>query len=133
MVKELRSRMRGRRAFVVLTIYLGILALIAYGVYVVIVPSARAQGGFGAPVNASALVGQAIFILLSFFQLLLVLIVVEVVLEVIFISFVIVSLCCHCHCDYGCCEPKCHDCQTDSPRCAFRQSRKSNGPLEPGR
>jgi ABC-type transport system involved in multi-copper enzyme maturation permease subunit len=72
MVKELRSRMRGRRAFVVLTIYLGILALIAYGVYVVIVPSARAQGGFGAPVNASALVGQAIFILLSFFQLLLV-------------------------------------------------------------
>lgn len=72
MVKELRSRMRGRRAFIVLTVYLAILALIAYGVYVVIVPSARAQGGFGAPVNASAMVGQAIFILLSFFQLLLV-------------------------------------------------------------
>lgn len=72
MVKELRSRMRGRRAFVVLTVYLGILALIAYGAYVVIVPSVRAQGGFGGPVNASAMVGQAIFILLSFFQLLLV-------------------------------------------------------------
>jgi ABC-type transport system involved in multi-copper enzyme maturation permease subunit len=72
MVKELRSRMRGRRAFVVLTVYLGILALIAYGAYVVIVPNARAQGGFGGPVNASAMVGQAIFILLSIFQLLLV-------------------------------------------------------------
>jgi ABC-type transport system involved in multi-copper enzyme maturation permease subunit len=72
MVKELRSRMRGRRAFVVLTVYLGILALIAYGAYVVIVPSARAQGEFGSPANASAMVGQAIFILLSFFQLLLV-------------------------------------------------------------
>ncbi len=34
MVKELRSRMRGRRAFIVLTVYLGILALITYGVYV---------------------------------------------------------------------------------------------------
>ena len=72
MVKELRSRMRGRRAFVVLTVYLAILALIAYGAYVVIVPNAQAQGGFGGPVNASAMVGQAIFILLSVFQLLLV-------------------------------------------------------------
>jgi ABC-type transport system involved in multi-copper enzyme maturation permease subunit len=72
MVKELRSRMRGRRAFVVLTVYLAILALIAYGAYVVIVPNARSQGGFGGPVNASAMVGQAIFILLSVFQLLLV-------------------------------------------------------------
>ena len=30
MVKELRSRMRGRRAFILLTVYLGLLALIAY-------------------------------------------------------------------------------------------------------
>ena len=40
MVKELRSRMRGRRAFIVLTIYLGLLALITYGV----VPDRRADG-----------------------------------------------------------------------------------------
>lgn len=75
MVKELRSRFRGRRAFVVLTIYLGVLALIAYGGYAVIAPSARqsAIGGFGvSTVNASATIGTAIFILLSLFQLLLV-------------------------------------------------------------
>jgi ABC-type transport system involved in multi-copper enzyme maturation permease subunit len=77
MVKELRSRFRGRRAFVVITIYLGVLALIAYGGYAVISPSAREQaqfGGFGAVsnINASATIGTAIFILLSLFQLLLV-------------------------------------------------------------
>jgi ABC-2 type transport system permease protein len=77
MVKELRSRMRGRRAFIVLTVYLGILALITYGVYVVVAPSARdmAGGGFGGGfgmANASALIGQSIFTLLSIFQLILV-------------------------------------------------------------
>jgi ABC-type transport system involved in multi-copper enzyme maturation permease subunit len=77
MVKELRSRFRGRRAFVVITIYLGVLALIAYGGYAVVSPSAREQaqfGGFGAVsnINASATIGTAIFILLSLFQLLLV-------------------------------------------------------------
>ena len=77
MVKELRSRMRGRRAFIVLTAYLGILALITYGVYVVVSPDARqaAGGGFGVgfgQANASALIGQAIFSLLSIFQLILV-------------------------------------------------------------
>jgi ABC-2 type transport system permease protein len=78
MVKELRSRMRGRRAFVVLTVYLGILALITYGVYVVIAPTATSNvgvvfggGGFG-QANASALIGQSIFTLLSIFQLILV-------------------------------------------------------------
>ena len=84
--KELRGRFRGRRAFVVLTIYLGVLALIAYGAYVVTAPTARdaAQGaldggidtggaGIGTSMaNASASVGQAIFALLSVFQLLLV-------------------------------------------------------------
>jgi ABC-2 type transport system permease protein len=78
MVKELRSRMRGRRAFVVLTVYLGILALITYGVYVVIAPNAQGMtgggfgGGFGGQANASALIGQSIFTLLSIFQLILV-------------------------------------------------------------
>ena len=80
MVKELRSRFRGRRAFVVLTIYLAILALIAYGVYTVMGPQARSQvaggafGGFGGlnAANASASIGQAIFATLSMFQLLLV-------------------------------------------------------------
>jgi len=77
MVKELRSRMRGRRAFVVLTIYLAILALITYGVYVVVSPDARtaADAGFGVgfgQANASALIGQSIFTVLSIFQLILV-------------------------------------------------------------
>jgi ABC-2 type transport system permease protein len=77
MVKELRSRMRGRRAFVVLTVYLGILALITYGVYVVVEPNAQGVavggfGGFGGQANASALIGQSIFTLLSIFQLVLV-------------------------------------------------------------
>ena len=76
MVKELRSRMRGRRAFVVLTVYLGLLALIAYGIYTVVAPSARNQAafGFGGPTfaNASAIIGQTIFSLLSVFQLILV-------------------------------------------------------------
>lgn len=70
MVKELRSRMRGRRAFVLLTIYLALLALIAYGVYLIAAPGVR--DGFGATANSSAIVGQAIFIVLSIFQLILV-------------------------------------------------------------
>ena len=75
MVKELRSRMRGRRAFVVLTVYLGLLALIAYGAYALIAPSARNQAfGFGGPTfaNASAIIGQTIFSIISIFQLILV-------------------------------------------------------------
>lgn len=76
MVKELRSRMRGRRAFIVLTVYLALLALITYGVYVVVAPNARGFaggfGGFGGQANASALIGQSIFTLLSIFQLILV-------------------------------------------------------------
>ena len=78
MVKELRSRMRGRRAFVVLTVYLAILALITYGVYVIVAPNVRDQpgGGFGGggfgQANASALIGQSIFTTLSIFQSILV-------------------------------------------------------------
>ena len=75
MVKELRSRMRGRRAFIVLTVYLGILALITYGVYIVVAPNARMAGGDGfgfGEANVSALIGQSIFSLLSIFQMILV-------------------------------------------------------------
>src|SRR5688500_2136503 len=76
LVKEVRSWMRGRRAFSVLAVYLAILALIADGVYVVVAPNARGItggfGGFGGLANASALIGQSIFILLSIFHLILV-------------------------------------------------------------
>ncbi len=75
MAKELRSRFRGRRAFLVLTVYLAVLALIAYGAYSVVAPNARANasfGDFGGNPNASAQVGQAIFSMLSVIQLLLV-------------------------------------------------------------
>ena len=75
MVKELRSRMRGRRAFIVLTIYLALLALITYGSYLVVAPSARDNfggGGFVNQANTSAIVGQTIFTLLSIFQLILI-------------------------------------------------------------
>ena len=74
MVKELRSRFRGRRAFVIITVYLGVLALIAYGVYAVVAPQAQMQAQFGGGgfANASATIGQAIFLLLSIFQMLLV-------------------------------------------------------------
>jgi len=80
MVKELRPRFRGRRAFVILTAYLAVLALIAYGAYVDAARTAVLQGQTGGDfaglgitgANASATIGQAIFTLLSVFQLLLV-------------------------------------------------------------
>jgi ABC-type transport system involved in multi-copper enzyme maturation permease subunit len=76
MVKELRSRMRGRRAPMVLTAYLAVLALIAYGVYVVVAPVARdaaAIPGAGlSQANASRFVGQSIFAVLSVLQIVLV-------------------------------------------------------------
>jgi len=80
MVKELRSRFRGRRAFVVITAYVAVLALIAYGAYVGVAPTAQLQNPFPdelggvslAGANPSATIGQAIFTLLSVVQLLLV-------------------------------------------------------------
>ena len=78
MSKELRSRFRGRRAFVVLTLYLAVLALIAFGAYLSESPNATSGPLFGpegnavSAANASALIGQAIFAMLSVFQLLLV-------------------------------------------------------------
>ena len=76
MTKELRSRMRGRRAFIILTAYLGVLALITYGVYVVIGPFVAenaGQVGVGtSQANASRSIGQWIFSVLSVFQIILV-------------------------------------------------------------
>ncbi|MEX0710533.1 MAG: ABC transporter permease subunit [Chloroflexota bacterium] len=81
MVKELRSRFRGRRAFVIITAYLAVLALIAYGAYVSVAPQVTNQIPIGnqfggirtiTGANASATIGQAIFTMLSVFQLLLV-------------------------------------------------------------
>ena len=74
MVKELRSRMRGRRAFIVLTVYLALLAFIAYGAYLVVAPIATdAAGADGfASANASAFIGRSIFTVLSVLQIVLV-------------------------------------------------------------
>lgn len=79
MVKELRSRMRGRRAFAVLTVYLGLLAFIAYAVYIMVSPAARdaavvaiGDGGGSQQANVSSLIGMSIFSVLSILQVVLV-------------------------------------------------------------
>ncbi|HEX5015370.1 MAG TPA: ABC transporter permease subunit [Candidatus Limnocylindrales bacterium] len=61
-VKELRGRMRGRRAFVILTIYLLFLAAFAWA-WQLIAERAYAGSGLsgGSAVFASALIGQEIF------------------------------------------------------------------------
>jgi ABC-type transport system involved in multi-copper enzyme maturation permease subunit len=59
-VKELRGRMRGRRAFVILTIYLSLLAVFALMVERII--EAQYSSGFGGTTAfASAAIGQGIF------------------------------------------------------------------------
>lgn len=83
--KEARWRMRGRRAFVVVTIYLALLGLLVLGVYRVISERAAFDagpfGGFGGrPTPASAdvvsasvstAIGQAVFITILIFQTLM--------------------------------------------------------------
>lgn len=66
-VKELRSRMRGPRAFLVLTGFLLLLTAVTFLLYRVVVEAAR----FG-PGPLSATVGQSIFAGLAFFELFLV-------------------------------------------------------------
>jgi ABC-2 type transport system permease protein len=69
--RELVERMRGGRAFVVLTVYLGLLAGILYLVYQA---NRDIADGFGAPsATQAAAVGRGIFEWLLFFMLLLVL------------------------------------------------------------
>ena len=64
--KELRGRMRGRRAFAILTLYLVLLAIFSWGIYEyqrdAVSVGQNAFGGFGvAPVALSAQIGQALF------------------------------------------------------------------------
>jgi ABC-2 type transport system permease protein len=70
-VKELRGRMRGRRAFVVLTVYLLLLA--GFGWMVELILERQKSGLFaGSGALASAQIGQGIFIALMMLETLLV-------------------------------------------------------------
>ncbi|MCA9980428.1 MAG: hypothetical protein KDD89_06340 [Anaerolineales bacterium] len=60
-IKELRGRMRGRRAFVVLTVYLTIVSLFASFIYLIVV----ANADYSTTYNTA---GQAIFFTLVFIQ-----------------------------------------------------------------
>ncbi len=73
-VKELRGRMRGRRAFVVLTLYLLLLCVFAWGIYQLQRQINDAGFGFGSGVPVSATVGHAIFSGLLVLETLLVLV-----------------------------------------------------------
>jgi hypothetical protein len=71
--KELRGRMRGPRAFIALTFYLALLAGFTVMIYLLSAQSAASQAAFGGGnPYASASVGQAIFTVLLFLQILLV-------------------------------------------------------------
>ncbi|MBP1704368.1 MAG: conserved rane protein of unknown function [Chloroflexi bacterium] len=61
-VKELRGRMRGRRAFALITLYVGTLALFAVAVYQIARTAAESQAALGGTSPfVSAQVGQAVF------------------------------------------------------------------------
>ncbi len=71
--KELRGRMRGPRAFIGLTLYLALLAGFTVMIYLLAAQSAASQAAFGGGnPYASASVGQAVFTVLLFLQVLLV-------------------------------------------------------------
>jgi ABC-type transport system involved in multi-copper enzyme maturation permease subunit len=70
LARELKQRMRGRHTWLVLTLYLGVLAVILRWVYVA--ASNQGNGNFGFNLLASAGVGRAVFQWLLFFILLLV-------------------------------------------------------------
>lgn len=73
--KELRGRMRGRRAFVVLTLYLLLLSLFAWGIYQIQQQGIRSSSDpFGSGIPPSAAVGQALFSGLLVLETLLVLV-----------------------------------------------------------
>lgn len=67
-IKELRSRMRGARAFVILSGFLLLLAAVTFVLYLIVLEATR-FGGLG-PVSAT--VGQTLFSGLAFFELFLV-------------------------------------------------------------
>ncbi|MFQ5344078.1 MAG: hypothetical protein ACE5F6_21250, partial [Anaerolineae bacterium] len=68
-VKELRSRMRGGRAFAVLTAFLLILSLVSYALYRIVGTAMQ----FNASGLMSAVIGQTLFAGLALFELFLVL------------------------------------------------------------
>ena len=76
--KEARWRMRGRRAFVVMTVYVALLGLLVLAVYQLLYDRSQFQFGNGAGVvvdqvsgNVSASIGQAIFTSILILQTLL--------------------------------------------------------------
>ncbi len=71
-VKELRGRMRGRRAFVILTIYLLLVAGFAWMIESLM--ERTFTGGFGAAFTASAEIGRALFIAMLMLLTLIVLV-----------------------------------------------------------
>lgn len=71
-VKELRGRMRGRRAFVVLTIHLVLVA--GFALMVESMQERSLPAGMGASFNASAQIGRTLFIALLLLQTLIVLV-----------------------------------------------------------
>ena len=71
LARELKQRMRGRHVWLVLTLYLAVLAVILRWVYVA--SSSDDSFGGGVDLLASATAGRAIFQWLLFFMLLLVL------------------------------------------------------------
>ena len=71
LVKELRGRMRGRRAFISVTIYTLIVAGFAWMVGRILEESARQNFGFS-PQYQSASIGRGIFVALMFLQTLMI-------------------------------------------------------------
>ena len=71
-VKELRGRMRGRRAFVILTIYLALLAAFTWMVEAIMERTYSTGFGAGNAAFATAAIGQGIFVGLIMLETLLV-------------------------------------------------------------
>ena len=71
-VKELRGRMRGRRAFVVLTVYLTLIAGVAW--MIESIAERSMANSFGGSTNASAQIGQGIFAALLVLEMVIVIV-----------------------------------------------------------
>jgi len=71
-VKELRGRMRGRRAFVVLTVYLTLIAGVAW--MIESIAERSMANSFGGSTNASAQIGQGIFAALLILEMVIVIV-----------------------------------------------------------
>jgi ABC-type transport system involved in multi-copper enzyme maturation permease subunit len=71
-VKELRGRMRGRRAFVVLTVYLTLIAGVAW--MIESIAERSLANSFGGSTNASAQIGQGIFAALLVLEMVIVIV-----------------------------------------------------------